>query len=87
MPARRKGSDLARRTTRNTTMRDRRAQRTDEQIHQDNENMRVNVVRLREAQAEQNQKRRLEARRFVVVTRRANDLHQQWIYIYTLKII
>jgi len=43
-------------------MRDRRAQRRDVQIQPNNENVRVNMVRLREAQAEQNQIRRSEAR-------------------------
>ena len=62
MPARRKGSDLARRTNKSTIMRDRRAQRRYVQFQPNNENVRVNMVRLREAQAEQNQKTRLEAR-------------------------
>jgi len=62
MPARRKGSDLARRTTKSTIMRDRRAKRRDVQIQPNNENVRVNMVWLCEAQAEQNQNRRLEAR-------------------------
>ncbi|GFY76557.1 hypothetical protein TNIN_284591 [Trichonephila inaurata madagascariensis] len=62
MPERRKGSDLGRRTTRSTAMRNRRAQRTDEQIPQDNEDVRVNMAQLhetrsQEARAEQNQQR------------------------------
>ncbi|XP_025203820.1 uncharacterized protein LOC112600731 [Melanaphis sacchari] len=73
MPARRKGSDLVRRTTKSTIMRDRRAQ-------PNNENVRVNMVRMREAQAEQNQKRRLEARQFVVDTRRKNDRQRQQVH-------
>lgn len=49
MPARRNGSDLGRRTTRSTDMQNRRAQRTDEQIQQDNEDMRVHMAQLRES--------------------------------------
>jgi hypothetical protein len=42
--------------------------------------MRVNVVRLREELAEQNNKRRLEARQFVVDTRWANDRQRQQVH-------
>ncbi|GFY10704.1 hypothetical protein TNCV_2195251 [Trichonephila clavipes] len=88
MPARRKGSDLGRQRTRSTAMRNRTAQRTDEEIQQDNEDVRVNMVQLRESQsqearAEQNQRRRLEqrkARPFVVDTRRANDQQRQQVH-------
>ena len=61
MLARRKGSDLARRTTKSTIMRDRRAKRRDVQIQTNNENVRVNMVRLLEAQAEQNQKKTIRS--------------------------
>jgi len=60
-------------------MRDRRAQIRDVQIQPNNENLRMNMVRLREAQAEQDQIRRLEARQFVVDTRRANDRQRQQV--------
>jgi len=74
------GSDLAHRTTKTTTKRDIRAQRTDEQIHQDNEDMRANVARLRVTQDEQNQKRRSEARQFAVDARRANVRQRQQVH-------
>jgi len=62
MPARRKGSDLGPSNDQKYIhARERRAQRRDLQIQPNNENVRVNMVRLREAQAEQNQKRRLVA--------------------------
>lgn len=86
MPARRRGSDLGRRTTKFAYMRNRRAQRTDEQIQQYNEYVRVNMVQLRESQearAERNQQRRLEqrqARQFVVDKRRANDQQRQQVH-------
>ncbi|GFY58534.1 ATP-dependent DNA helicase [Trichonephila inaurata madagascariensis] len=69
-------------------MRNRRAQRTDEQIQQNNEDVRVNTGQLRESQsqearAKQIQLRRLEqrqARRFVVDTRRQNDQQCQQVH-------
>ena len=81
MPARCEGAHLGRRTNKATNMRNSRVERTDEQIQQDNENVRVNMSQLRasqlqEARAERNQQRQLErrqARRFLIETHRAND--------------
>ena len=67
MPARRKGTNLSRRTNVATNMRNRRAQRTDEQIQSDNTNVLVSIGQLRESQlqearTERNKQRRLEQR-------------------------
>ncbi|GFY49821.1 hypothetical protein TNIN_308121 [Trichonephila inaurata madagascariensis] len=67
MPAKRKGSDLGRRLTKSTALRNRRVQRTDERIQQNNVDVRVNMVQLRESQsqearAEKIQQRQLEQR-------------------------
>ncbi|GFY41475.1 hypothetical protein TNIN_104231 [Trichonephila inaurata madagascariensis] len=88
MPAKRKGSDLGRRMTKSTAMQNRRAQRIDEQVQENNEDVRVNMAQLRESQlqearAEQIQLRRLEqrqARQFVVNTRRANGQQRQQVH-------
>jgi len=80
MPVKCKGSDFAHRTTKTTAKRDERAQRTDEQIQENNEYMRVNVAQFREAQTEQNQKRRLEARQCGADTLRANDRQRQQVH-------
>ena len=88
MPARRKGVHLGRRTNKATNMRNRRVERTDEQIQQDNENVRVNMSqlgasKLQESRAERNQQRQLErrqARRFLIETHRAHDRQRQKVH-------
>ncbi|GFY55455.1 ATP-dependent DNA helicase [Trichonephila inaurata madagascariensis] len=88
MPAKRNGSDLGRRMTKSTVMRNRRAQGIDEQIQQNNEDVRGNMAQLRESQSqearsEQIQLMQLEQRqahRFVVDTPRANDQQHQQVH-------
>lgn len=53
MPARRQGANLGPRTNRATNMRNKRAQRIDEQIQQDNANILVSMVQLRESQSQE----------------------------------
>lgn len=88
MPARRRGSNLGRRTAGAIQRRNLRAQRTDVQIQQENEVVRVNMSQLRASQsqddrAERNEERRLQqrqARRYVVEARRENDIRRQQVH-------
>ncbi|XP_015609192.1 uncharacterized protein LOC107274496, partial [Cephus cinctus] len=72
-----RGAHLGCRTNKATNMRNSRAERTDEQIQQDNEIMRVSMSQLRasqsqEARAERNQQRQLERRQARQMTDNAN---------------
>lgn len=53
MQARRKGAHFGIRTNKATNMRNSRAERTDEQIQQDNENVRVSMSQLRASQSQE----------------------------------
>ena len=53
MSARRKGAHLGHQTNKATNMRHSRAERTDEQIQQDNANMRVTMSQLRASQLQE----------------------------------
>jgi len=53
MPARRKGASFSRRTIRCRAMQDIRAQRSGEQIQENNADSRVIVARLRESQSQE----------------------------------
>ena len=52
MPARRKGASLGRQIRRAASMRNRRAQRTEGQIQQDNTDARVRMAQLHQAESE-----------------------------------
>lgn len=88
MPPTRRGANLARRTHTATNMRNRRAERPDEQIQHDNVNARVSMSQLRSSQsqgarAERNQQRQLQrrqTRRFIVDVRRANNRQRQQVH-------
>ena len=88
LPERRKGAPLCHQTRRVKGMRNRRAQRTEDQIQQDNTDVRVRMAQLHQtesedAQAERNEQRKLEqrqARRFIVSRRRANDQQRQQVH-------
>jgi hypothetical protein len=87
MPKRRKGASLDRQTITAASMRNRRAQRTEEQQQQDYTNARESMALLHQAEsedarAERNGQRRVEqrqARRFIVNRRRANDQQRQQV--------
>ncbi|GIY45233.1 helitron_like_N domain-containing protein, partial [Caerostris darwini] len=88
MPARCKGANLGRRTKKSASMQNIRAHRRDQQIQQDNADVRVSMAHFRgsksqEACDERNRQRRLErrqARRYVVNTRRAIDQQRQQVH-------
>ena len=88
MPARRKGASFGRQLLRAVSMRNKRAQRTEGQIQQDNTDASVRMGQLHQAESEdarveQNEQRRLEqrqARRFIVSRCRANDLQFQHVH-------
>ncbi|GIZ00249.1 ATP-dependent DNA helicase [Caerostris extrusa] len=86
MPARRKRANLGRCTKKSAGMQNIRAHRRDEQIQQDNADVRVSMVHFRESQTqeardERNRQRRLEqARRYVVNTRRAINQQRQQVH-------
>ena len=88
MPTRRRSAHLGRRTINAANMRNVRANRRVEQIHQDNQNMRVRMSQLyaapvQEAGAERNHQRQAErrqARRLTVNTRRATDQQRQQVH-------
>ncbi|GFT39743.1 uncharacterized protein NPIL_56341 [Nephila pilipes] len=81
MPKKRKGANLSRDTNKSRSIRNRRAQRTEEQVQEENTGARVRMAQLRQEQlgdtrAERNEVMRLEQRqshRFTVNRRRAND--------------
>ncbi|XP_050066471.1 uncharacterized protein LOC126555615 [Aphis gossypii] len=85
MPPKRKGANLSRNTSRSRSMRNTRAQRTEEQIQQQNTDARVSMAQLRQEQsedtrAERNEVIRLEqrqSRRFTVNRRRINYQQRQ----------
>lgn len=88
MPRKRKGADLSRNTSRSRSMRDKRSQRTEEQIQQQNADARVSMEQLRQEQsedtrAERNEVIRLEqrqSRRFTVNRCRTNDQQRQQVH-------
>lgn len=88
MPARRRGASIGRQTPRSASRRNTRAQRTEDQIQQDNTNVRVSMAQLRHAEsgdvrAARNEQRRLEqrqARRLTVSRRRASDQQRQQVH-------
>ncbi|GIX71403.1 helitron_like_N domain-containing protein [Caerostris darwini] len=88
MPARRKGANLGRRTKKSAGMQNIRAHRRDEQIQQNNADVRVSMAHFRgsqsqEAREKRNRQRRLEqrqARRYVVNTRRSIDQQRQQVH-------
>ena len=51
MPTKRKGANLSRNTSRSRSRRNTRAQRTEEQIQQQNTDARVSMVQLRQEQS------------------------------------
>ncbi|GFS50600.1 uncharacterized protein NPIL_247571 [Nephila pilipes] len=85
MPTKRKGANLSRDTNKSRSIRNRRAQRTEEQVQEENTGARVRMAQLRQEQlddtrAERNEVMRLEQRqslRFTVNRRRANDQQRQ----------
>ncbi|GFT98206.1 ATP-dependent DNA helicase [Nephila pilipes] len=85
MPTKRKGANLSRDTNKYRSIRNRRAQRTEEQVQEENTGARVRKAQWRQEQlddtrAERNEVMRLEQRqshRFTVNRRRANDQQRQ----------
>ncbi|CAG9834397.1 unnamed protein product [Diabrotica balteata] len=88
MPRKRKGADLSRNTSRSRSMRDKRSQRTEEQVQQQNADARESIQQLCQEQsentrAERNKVIRLEqrqSRRFTVNIRRTNDQQRQQVH-------
>ena len=88
MPKIRKGANLSRRTINSRAMRDIRARRSGEPIQEDNADVRVRMVQLRESQSqeardERNQQRQLErreTRRYIVDRRRGIDQQRQQVH-------
>lgn len=88
MPARRRGASIGCHTPRSASRRNTRAQRTEDQIQQDNTDVRENMARLRQAEsedvrAERNERRRLEQRQslHLTVSRcRANEQQRQQVH-------
>ncbi|GFS66537.1 uncharacterized protein NPIL_396001 [Nephila pilipes] len=85
MPTKRKGENLSRDTNKSRSIRNRRTQRTEEQVQEENTGARVRMAQLRQEQlndtrAERNEVIRLEqrqSRRFTVNRSRANDQQRQ----------
>ncbi|CAL1293147.1 unnamed protein product [Larinioides sclopetarius] len=85
MPTKRKGANLSRDTNKSRSIRNRRAQRTEEQVQVENTGARVRMAQLRQEQlddtrAERNEIMRLEqgqSRRITVNRRRENDQQRQ----------
>ncbi|VVC42897.1 Helitron helicase-like domain, partial [Cinara cedri] len=88
MPTKRKGADLNRNTSKSRSLRNRRSERTEEQIQQQNTDARVRMAQLRQEEsedtrAERNEVIRLEqrqSRRFTVNRRRTNDQQRQQVH-------
>jgi hypothetical protein len=87
MPTKLKGANLSRNTSRYRSMRNRRAERTEEQIQQQNTDARVSMAQLQEqsedTRAERNEVIRSEqrqSRRFTVNRRRTNDQQRQEVH-------
>ena len=62
MPARRKGASLGRQTRRAASMRNRRAQRTEDQIQQNNTDERVRMAQFHQAESKDARAERNEQR-------------------------
>ncbi|GFS33023.1 ATP-dependent DNA helicase, partial [Nephila pilipes] len=82
MPTKRKGANLSRDTNKSRSIRNRRAQRTEEEVQEENTGARVRMAQLRQddTRAERNEVMRLEQRqsyRFTVNRRRVNDQQRQ----------
>ncbi|GFS73074.1 uncharacterized protein NPIL_48011 [Nephila pilipes] len=85
MPTKHKGANLSRDTNKSRSIRNRRAQRTEEQVQEENTGARVRMAQLRQEQlddirAERNEVMKLEQRqshRFTVNRRRAKDQQRQ----------
>ena len=83
MPVRRKEASLGRQIRRAASMRNRRAQRTDGKIKQNNTDARVRMAQLHQAESEDAQAERNEqrqARRFIVSRRRTNDQQSEQVH-------
>ena len=88
MPARRKGASFGRQILRAASMRNKRAQRTEGRIQQDNTDASVRMAQLYQAESEdarpeRNEQRRLEQRQaccFIVSRYRANDQKHQQVH-------
>ncbi|CAH1225230.1 unnamed protein product [Diabrotica balteata] len=88
MPRKRKGADLSRNTSRSRSVRDKRSQRTGEQVQQQNADARESIQQLCQEQsentrAERNKVIRLEqrqSRRFTVNRRRTNDQQRYQVH-------
>ncbi len=88
MPRKRKGADLSRNTSKSRNLRNRRSERTEEQIQQQNTDARVRMAQLHQEEpedtrAERNEVIRLEqrqSRRFTVNRRRTNDQQRQQVH-------
>ncbi|GFT82493.1 ATP-dependent DNA helicase [Nephila pilipes] len=89
MPTKRKGANLSRDTNKSSSIRNRRAQRTEKQVQEENTGARVRMAQLRQEQlddtrAERNEVMRLEQRqshRFTINRRRANDQQRQQAHL------
>jgi len=88
MPTKRKGANLSRNTSRSRSMRNTRAQRTEEQIQQQNTDARVSMAQLRQKQSEDTRAERIEVKRleqrqsrlYTVNRRRTNDQQRQQVH-------
>lgn len=87
MPTKRKRSNWGHQTSKAAEMRNRRAERTEDQMQLENTNMRVRIAQLRQVESEDTRVQRIELRleqiqepRFTVDRRRTNDQQRQQLY-------